>query len=483
MRGRRARIGLRGRLALSIAAIVIVALAVIFFAVYRATGTQLRARIDRDLRGETAAVAGRLAGKESPAAARRAAHQFIAALPFGPAARLLIVSLPGSPPVSNEPELIGLRAERGESPGATRAEHAEARELLTARPGYSEVRLEDAGRVRLLTGTASLGGSGLRATVRAAEPLDAVERAQHEVARTFLIIGALTLAAALLAGYLVAVHTAGPLRRMARTAAAVDAGDLTHRIGTDGLHDEMRLLAESFDHMLERLDDAFSRQREFVSDASHELRTPLTAIRGQLEVLSREPNPSPQRVREVEQTTLREIARMQRLVDDLLTLARLDEGAQPVPQEIEVPGFLAELAEAASKADRRIRLGPAPRGTLSADPDRIAQVVRNLLRNAGEHCAATGTVRLSAEADGSWLRICVDDDGPGIPEGERERVFDRFHRVESSRSRSSGGSGLGLAIARQIVVAHGGTIRAAESPLGGARICFELPGFRAAQRG
>lgn len=157
------------------------------------------------------------------------------------------------------------------------------------------------------------------ATIRVGEPLESVKRAQSEVAQTFLIIGAVTLAAALLAGYLVAARTAAPLRRMARIAAMVDAGDLAHRIGTEGLHDEVRLLAESFDHMLERLEDAFSRQREFVSDASHELRTPLTAIRGQLEVLAREPNPSLERVREVEQIAVREIARMERLVGDLLT--------------------------------------------------------------------------------------------------------------------------------------------------------------------
>ena len=472
------RIGLRGRLALSIAAIVVAALTVTFFAVYRATGSQLRSRIDRDLRAESDAVAQRVvAASRTPRQAADAARRFIAAQPFGPAASLLIVTIPGAGTVTNQPELVGLRDEPAEPAATTKEESGEAHELQTSAAGYSDVELEDAGDLRLLTRAVSMQGRRV-ATIRVGEPLESVKRAQSEVAQTFLIIGAVTLAAALLAGYLVAARTAAPLRRMARIATMVDAGDLAHRIGTEGLHDEVRLLAESFDHMLERLEDAFSRQREFVSDASHELRTPLTAIRGQLEVLAREPNPSPERVREVEQIAVREIARMERLVGDLLTLARLDEGLEPAPTEVRASAFLAELAEAAGAADRRVEFGGAPAGTVDIDPDRLAQVVRNLLRNAVEHSASAGTVRLSAEAVGGQLRVYVDDDGAGIPPEDRHRVFDRFHRVEPSRARRSGGSGLGLGIARAIVEAHGGRIWAEDSPLGGARVAFELPGFR-----
>ncbi len=472
-----ARIGLRGRLALSIAAIVAAAFAVTFFAVYRATGSQLRSRIDRDLRAVTDALAGRVRAAGTSGQAADAARRYIAAQPFGPSARLLIVTVPGGGTVTNQPELVGLRPEPTETAADARKEAGEAQELRTAAAGYSDVELEDAGDVRLLT-RAVATTAGPAARIRAGEPLESVERAQHDVAQTFLIIGALTLAAALAAGYLVAARTVAPLRRMARIAAEVDAGDLTHRIGGAGPGDELRLLAESFDHMLERLEDAFSRQREFVSDASHELRTPLTAIRGQLEVLAREPSPSPQRVREVEEVAVREIARMERLVDDLLTLARLDEGIGPALAQIEVGPFLRDLVAAASVADRRVEFGGGPQGTLLADPDRVAQVVRNLLRNATEHTPDGGRVGISAEAAGDRLRVYVDDDGAGIPAQERGRVFDRFHRVETSRARRSGGSGLGLAIARAIVEAHGGRIWAEDSPLGGARVAFELPDFR-----
>jgi HAMP domain-containing protein len=260
------RIGLRGRLALSIAAIVVAALTVTFFAVYRATGSQLRSRIDRDLGAESDAVAQRVAAARTPRQAAEAASRFIAAQPFGPSASLLIVTVPGGGTVTNQPELVGLRQESAEPAAATKEESREAHDLQTSAAGYSDVELQDAGDLRLLTRAVTTEGRRA-ATIRVGEPLESVKRAQSEVAKTFLVIGAATLAAALLAGYLVAARTAAPLRRMARVAAMVDGGDLAHRLGTVGLHDEVRLLAESFDHMLERLEDSFSRQREFVSDA------------------------------------------------------------------------------------------------------------------------------------------------------------------------------------------------------------------------
>jgi two-component system, OmpR family, sensor kinase len=310
------------------------------------------------------------------------------------------------------------------------------------------------------------------------EDLAAIPDAQDEVARTLVIVGAVTLGAALLAGYLVAARTAAPLRRMASTAAAVDAGDLSPRIGPDpGSAVELRTLAEAFDHMLDRLDDAFARQRQFVSDASHELRTPLTGIRGQLELLRRDPDPSPADVSRVERAALRELARVERLVADLLTLASLEEAPELLLEEVDVRGLLEELREREAPATG-VLLGEAPAGTVLADRDRLAQVVANLLQNARRHAGEGGEVRLSASAQGERLIVSVDDDGPGIDPAERERVFGRFNRSSAARERASGGSGLGLAIARSIVEAHGGRIWAESSPLGGARVSFEIEGFR-----
>ncbi len=304
-----------------------------------------------------------------------------------------------------------------------------------------------------------------------------IEDAQSDVEKTFLVVGAAALIAALFAGYLLAARTAAPLRRFAGTAADVDAGDLSPRVTVDpSAAAELRTLGDSFNHMLDRLEDAFARQRSFVSDASHELRSPLTAIRGQIEVLAREPDPGAADVRRVEAATLVELRRVERLVEELLALARLDEGVGPERRELDADAF---LREAVDSAPGDASLGPTASGRISLDADMLARVIRNLVENARRHAGPDGQVTVSSTAVAGRLRVCVDDDGPGIAPAERERVFDRFQRSDAARDRGSGGSGLGLAIARAIVTAHGGTIRAEDSPAGGARFSFELPGLHA----
>ncbi len=266
----------------------------------------------------------------------------------------------------------------------------------------------------------------------------AVQRdAQAEVERTVLLAGGIALAGALLAGYLVAA---------------------------------------AFERRFSRLDEAFLRQRRFVSDASHELRTPLTAIRGQLEVLARQERPDPEEVQRVELLALTETARIERLVDDMLMLARLEEDARLRPEPIPLPGFFEQLAGGSPDA---VELGELPGGALRGDPEALTRVLRNLVANARRHAGPNGRVVLGATAHGVRLTVHVDDDGPGIAPAERERVFDRFHRSEAARDRGSGGAGLGLAIAREIVELHGGRIWAERSPLGGARVAFEIRGFTA----
>jgi signal transduction histidine kinase len=303
-----------------------------------------------------------------------------------------------------------------------------------------------------------------------------VEQAQHDVEKTFIAVGAVALAASLLAGYLLAARTAAPLRRFAATATEVDAGDLSPRISADPASAaELRSLADSFNLMLDRLEDAFARQRGFVSDASHELRSPLTAIRGQIEVLAREPEPDTAAVKRVEAATLAELRRVERLVEEMLALARLDEGVGPARRELDAAAFLRAAVDAAPGESA---LGVAAAGRIEADPEMVGGVIRNLVENARRHAGPEGTITVSSTALDGRLRVDVDDDGPGIAPADRERVFDRFHRSDAGRARASGGAGLGLAISRSIVDAHGGRIWAEESPLGGARISFELPGFR-----
>jgi signal transduction histidine kinase len=254
----------------------------------------------------------------------------------------------------------------------------------------------------------------------------------------------------------------------------------------------VHVLADAFNHMLDRLTEAFAGQRAFVADASHELRTPLTVISGQIELLATEQRPSAAEVRRVSALVQAEIARIGRLVDDLLLLAKAERPEFLRTQALDLRAYTQELWDATvAVAERRFELGKIPAGTLQADPDRLTQALRNLIANAIEHTAAPGgLVRLSAaelprtaagepadRAAAGELRFVVDDDGPGIPADQREQVFDRFHRTDRARARSSGGAGLGLAIVRAIVQAHGGSVSAGESPEGGARMELTLPGF------
>jgi len=356
---------------------------------------------------------------------------------------------------------------------------SDARKLLRAPMGFSNIQLSGGEDIRMFVRPVRQGGKVV-AILGIAEPLSAVSRAKSSVARSFLVTGLIVMVIALAAGWLVASGISRPLRRMARTVADIDAGELGHRVGQGGPRDEVRTLAEAFDRMLDRLEDAFARQRAFVSDASHELRTPLTVIRGQLEVLARQPEVTSEDVVRVERTVLTEIVRMERLVEDLLLLARADEGELVRPEPLDLDSYVTELFDGLTlTAHRRFELGSLPGGELLADPDRIAQVVRNLVRNAVEHTREPdGLVRLTVlpKAAGG-IEFAVEDDGPGIPVAQRDRIFDRFQRTDTARARAGGGAGLGLAIARAIVEAHAGRIYAGESTAGGARVAFELPGY------
>ncbi len=233
--------------------------------------------------------------------------------------------------------------------------------------------------------------------------------------------------------------------------------------------------------MLDRLAEAFRGQREFIADASHELRTPLTVMRGQLEVLAAQRDLAEPEVRRVEALLLAEIARMSRLVDDLLVLARAEQTDFLRLEPVNLSTFVAHLWEGVTlTAERRFQLGSVPQATLHADPDRLAQALRNLLRNAIEHTdEGTGLVALEVEPlGGGNVRFAVIDDGPGIPPEERERVFERFHRTDAARDRSAGGAGLGLAIVRAVAEAHGGHVRATDTGARrGARLELVLPRF------
>lgn len=476
--------GTRTRLAAGIALIVLGALAVAFVAVYRGTGSDLRQQVDQDLTEDAAALAQHVrpaAGAGAPEIARHAQRYIDSQPTFGPSAGLLVVKVAGTRPATNEPELLGVGHEPGETAAEQRAEDDQAREILSAPTGYSTVQTADVGEVRLLT-RPLLTENRQRGRIAVGEPLASVHAAQSGVSRSFLLAGSIALLAALIAGAILAGRSTRPIRRMANVAGAVDAGDLSSRMTPEGAV-EARRLAESFNHMLNRLEEAFRRQRAFVSDASHELRTPLTAIRGQIEVLARSRAASPEEVSATAKVVTREVERLERMIDELLLLAQMDEGLAHTPTPTAVPTLVSDaVAGLAAGLDRELDVSRTPDGTVIADRDRIIQVIRNLIRNAVEHTSAGGSITVNTEARNGSLEIAVSDDGPGIPPSERDRIFVRFYRVEPSRERASGGTGLGLAIARAIVEAHEGRIWADEAPGGGARITFELPGYTADAR-
>jgi two-component system, OmpR family, sensor kinase len=474
---------LRWRLAGWFTLVALLCTAIVFVAVYGGTGAQLRRQIDSEIAGDAAELAHNVmaADARTPRQLSAAASRYIGNQPFSASSTLLFVLIPGVAPSTNRPELFGdPRPDNGETPADQAQENRLSAHLLTASDGYNTLALPDVGDLRVLKRRVHAAG-GLNVTVGVGEPLASVARAQRGVARAFILAGLLALAGALLASYLVGSRLSRPLRRMAAVAARVDAGDLHPRIGpTAGQSDEVTVLAEAFDHMLDRLTDAFAGQRAFVADASHELRTPLTVIRGQLEVLASQSDPSGDEVRRVEGLVHAEIARISRLVDDLLLLAKTEQVEFLRVETIDLPMYVDELWDGMSLlAERRFELGPIPAGRLRADPDRLAQALRNLVGNAIEHTAPDrGLVRMRVQALASGnLRFVVEDDGPGIPPDQRERVFHRFHRTDAARDRASGGTGLGLAIVRAIADAHGGSVTADESPEGGARFELELPGF------
>lgn len=478
---------LRWRLTAWVAGVMLISAAVIFVVIYEDTGAELRNQIERDIASDTGQLShllGSLHG-QSPSQVVAVAQRYVSAQPYTANSTLLFVLVPGEATVSNHPEVFAATGpEDNETLPEQARENVVGVKLLIPRIGYSTHRVPDVGGMRIHERSVRVGR--LAVVAGAGEPLAVVEQAQHGVARAFALAGALTLAIALLASYLAGARVSAPLRRMAGVATRVDAGDLEPRMEIASRRGgEVRVLAEAFNHMLDRLSEAFESQREFVADASHELRTPLTVIRGQLDVLVAQQAPSDAEVRRVERLVQAEISRITRLVDDLLVLAAAEQTNFLRPQPVELRRFVTELWDGVSlTAERRFELGPVPSGTLRADPDRLAQALRNLARNAIEHTPAEqGLVRLEVDRVGAeQIRFLVIDNGAGIPVSERQRVFERFHRTDSGRARTAGGAGLGLAIVQAIAQAHGGHVRAVDPANGrGARVELLLAGFQAAK--
>lgn len=287
---------------------------------------------------------------------------------------------------------------------------------------------------------------------------------QHTLADLRNVILLLFVAGLITAGvgaYLLAGRALRPLGLVQRAAEGIGGQNLTERVPEPETGDEVQALAGALNSMLGRLEASFEAQRRFTSDASHELRTPVTAISGHASYLLRRTSPSGQQ-QESLKIIRSESGRLTNLIASLLQLARSDSGALVLKYEPILSGlFLAEIARElmplAQAQNSRLPVA-GEEVTFEGDADRLKQVIINLVSNALKAGARTITLSSTPEEDGKEVRLSVRDDGPGIPADQLDRLFDRFYRLEDSRSRDVGGAGLGLSIARGIVEAHKGRI-------------------------
>ena len=318
---------------------------------------------------------------------------------------------------------------------------------------------------------------GLGEQVLVALPLDDVQSSVKRLAYTLGGVLVLIGFALALVWYWVARYGLRPIAEMTSTADAIAAGDRSRRAAEYDEGTEAGRLASAFNVMLDERDSDERRLRSFVSNASHELRTPLTSLRGYLDLYSEGGFRGEGQLDDVIRRMSGESARMQLLVEDLLQLAKFDEGQTLDLVDVDVQLMLGDIASAAVAAypERLIDVSAADVRPLRADRLRLHQAVAAVVDNAMTHTEAPGKVRLVAREDEDGVEITIADDGPGITSDDLDRVFDRFYRGDDSRARSTGGSGLGLSITRAIIEAHVGRITASHDPDGGARFIIWLP--------
>jgi heavy metal sensor kinase len=307
---------------------------------------------------------------------------------------------------------------------------------------------------------------------------DEIDEPLAGLLRAVALAGPFTLIFSAVGGYLLAGRVLAPVTTITGLAERIGPRDLDTRLNLDLPNDELGRLAQTFDDMLARMDDAFERQRRFTGDAAHELRTPLSMMRSQVDLALARPR-SAAMYQEALQRLDGDVDRMSSLVSTLLTLARADAGQLVLDR---APFDLADTIELVLEqytpiaAEAGITLqGELETAPLVADEDLLVQVLVNLIDNALAHTSARGEVTVGCELDDGRIRFWVSDTGEGIAPEHQDRVFDRFYRVDAGRSRERGGTGLGLPICRAIVEALGGIISLASVPDRGTRVDILLP--------
>jgi signal transduction histidine kinase len=310
----------------------------------------------------------------------------------------------------------------------------------------------------------------------------AQDSAVHYLYTTGSLYFAIIVVIAATGGYLLAKQALRPIARLTQTAQALSTETLDQRINLGGPDDELRELADTFDDMLARLDQAFDSQRLFVANASHELRTPLSVILTELEVTLSDPDASTEELRRMAAVVAGAAERAQRLVNSLLTLARLQAvgGAEelevhdPVDLARLVPGALSAVTAEAEEKGVRIET-EIEEAVTAGDPRLLERLIGNLVENAIRHNVANGWLRITTGQTNDKVWLHVANGGSVIPGGDVDVLFEPFRRGSGKARTATKGAGLGLAIVRLIVEAHHGRLQAAAPPFGGLAVRVELP--------
>ncbi len=312
--------------------------------------------------------------------------------------------------------------------------------------------------------------------VQVGRSTQAVEDVRDRMFLTLVIGGVIALVVVGAVGYWLARGALRPVERIAHVAEDIEASDLTRRIGASGEPAEVQRLADTFDGMLERLEKAFAQQRNFVMDVSHELRTPLTGLRGNIDVMLMDQSLASDARAQLE-TMSQEVSRLVRLTSNLLLLAHAEAGREVASRPVELDDLCLEVVHQESnvRQDVRLRLEHEEQVTVAGDRDLLKQLLLNVVDNAVKFSPPGGEVVVSLRRSSTSVDVVIEDQGPGIPEGEREKIFERFYRSAQDGSRTVGGAGIGLAISRWIARAHGGDIRAGSGAEGGSRFTITLP--------
>jgi two-component system OmpR family sensor kinase len=335
--------------------------------------------------------------------------------------------------------------------------------------GQSFLETAQVGESRLRIYSAPLTvADQVQGVVQVATPLNQLDQTQNQLIGILIVVGGGAIAIAAGLGALLARVALRPIDVITQTALSISrTEDLSRRLETRGPPDEVGRLASTFNEMLARLEVLFRTQKRFIADVSHELRTPLTIIQGNLDVVCRDAVPDPEARLEMLSDTSAEVARMSRLVADLLLLARTDAGVRLETRPVELDTLLLEVYRQVRHVSRHVevRLGHEDQAVVMGDADRLRQLLLNLVDNAVKYTPAGGRVTLSLYHDSDWVRIVVADTGLGIPAEDLQEgpsglplIFERFYRVDPARSGAGRGTGLGLSIAQWIAQAHGGKI-------------------------